>query len=61
MRTKDSHKEDIDKLIDKYLDCDIDTLLFIPPLYIEWFMFKSLGTNSKMKNKMPISRKISYK
>lgn len=49
MRTKDSYKEDIDKLIDKYLDCDIDTLLFIPPLYIEWFVFNLLSTKSVKK------------
>lgn len=61
MRTKDFYKENIDKLIDKYLDCDIDTLLSIPPLYIEWFVFKSLSINSEMENKMPISRKISDK
>ena len=53
MRTKDSYKEDIDKLIDKYLDCDIDTLS-TPPLYIEWFRFKSLSINSEMNNKISL-------
>ena len=54
MRTKDFYKEDIDEFIDKYLHCDLDTLS-IPPLYIEWFRFKSLSINSEMNNKMPLS------
>ena len=56
MRTKDYYKEDIDKLIDKYLDFNIDTLS-TPPLYIEWFRFKSLSINSEINNKMSLLAK----